>query len=92
MNDFSLVTSDILLTNLVVGIDVAITISVDGIAGEPPEMFTISYQPPGVSGNADPLFLFRNTIVTIIDTDSKTFNVHSAYACMLKILSHITIL
>ena len=72
MNDFSLVTSDILLTNPVTGIDIAITISVDGIAGEPPEMFTITYQPPGVSGNADPLFLFRNTTVTIIDTDSKT--------------------
>ena len=71
MNDFSLVTSDILLTNPVAGIDVAITISVDGIAGEPLEMFTISYQPPGVSGNADPLFLFRNTTVTIIDTDSE---------------------
>ena len=75
MNDFSLATSDILLTNSVTGIDVAITISVDGIAGELPEMFTISYQPPGVSGNADPLFLFRNTTVTIIDTDSKCMHV-----------------
>ena len=72
MNDFSLVTSDILLVNPVVGIDVAITISIDGIAGEPSEMFTITFQPPGVSGNADPLFLFRNTTVTIIDTDSKS--------------------
>ena len=71
MNDFSLVTSDILLTNPVAGIDIAITISVDGIAGEPPEVFTISFQPPGVSDNADPMFLFRNTTVTIIDTDSK---------------------
>ena len=71
MNDFSLVTSDILLTNPVAGIDVAITISVDGIAGEPPELFTITFQRPGVSGNADPLFLFLNTTVTIIDTDSE---------------------
>ena len=70
-NDFSLVTSDILLTNPVAGNDVDITISVDGIAGEPPEMFTITSQPPGVSSNADPMFLFRNTTVTIIDTDSK---------------------
>ena len=67
-------TSDILLTNPVAGIDVAITISVDGIAGEPPEMFTISYQPPGVSSPNDPMFFFRNTTVTIIDTDSETYN------------------
>ena len=71
VNDFSLVTSDILLTNPVVGIDVAITIFVDGVAGEPPEMFTITNQPPGVRGNADPMFLFCNTTVTIIDTDSE---------------------
>ena len=70
VNDFSVVTSDILLTNPVAGVDLAITISVDGIAGEPPEMFAITFQPPGVSGNHDPLFLFRNTTVTIIDTDS----------------------
>ena len=71
MNDFSLVTSDILLTNPVAGIDVAITISVDGIAGEPPEMFTMTFQPPAVSSPNDPMFLFRNSIVNIIDTDSE---------------------
>ena len=69
-------TSDILLTNPVAGIDVAITISVDGIAGEPHELFTITFQQPGVSGNADPLFLFRNTTVTIIDTDSKSYTIY----------------
>ena len=66
-----LVTSDILLRDPVVGINIAITISVDGIAGESQESFTITSQPPGVSGSADPLFLFRNTTVTIIDTDSE---------------------
>ena len=71
MNDFSLVTSDILLTNPVAGINAAITISVDGIAGEPPEMFTITFQPPAVSSPNDPMFLFRNSIVNIIDTDSE---------------------
>ena len=72
MNDFSIVTSDILLRDLVTGIDVAITISVDGIAGEPPETFTISSRPPAVSSPSDPLFLFRDTTVTIIDTDSES--------------------
>ena len=70
-DDFTLVTSDILLRNAVTGIDIAITISVDGIAGEPPETFTITSQPPGVSSASDPLFLFRNTTVTIIDNDSE---------------------
>ena len=72
MNDFSIVTSDILVHDVVNGIDIAITISVDGIAGEPPETFTISSQPPAVSSPSDPLFLFRNTTVTIIDTDSES--------------------
>ena len=70
-NDFSIVTSDILLRNLVTGIDIAITISVDGIAGEPPETFTITSRPPAVSSPNDPLFLFRDTTVTIIDNDSE---------------------
>ena len=73
VNDFSIVTSDILLRSLATGIDVAITISVDFIAGEPPEKFTIGSRPPAVSSPNDPPFLFRNTTVTIIDTDSKLY-------------------
>ena len=73
VNDFSIVTSDILIRTLATGIDVAITISVDGIAGEPPETFTIASRAPAVSSPNDPLFLFRNTTVTIIDTDSKLY-------------------
>ena len=64
-------TSDILLRNLATGIDVAITISVDGIAGEPPETFTITSRPPVISSPNDPQFIFRNTTVTIIDSDSE---------------------
>ena len=63
--------SDILVRSLATGIDVAITISVDGIAGEPPETFTISSRPPAVSSPSDPPFLFRDTTVTIIDADSE---------------------
>ena len=71
VNDFSIVTSDILLRDPEAGIDIAITISVDGIAGEPPETFTITSRPPAVSSPIDSLFLFQNTTVTIIDSDSK---------------------
>ena len=72
VNDFFFVTSDILLQNPFTGIDMFITISVDGIAGEPPETFTITSRLPGVISPSDPLFLFRNTTVTIIDTDSES--------------------
>ena len=71
VNDFFFVTSDILLQNPVTGIDMFITIFADGIAGEPPETFTITSRPPGVISPSDPLFLFRNTTVTIIDADSE---------------------
>ena len=64
-------TSDLLLRNPVAGIDIDVTISDDGIAGEPLETFTITSQPPVVSSNADPLFLFRDTTITIIDTNSE---------------------
>ena len=71
MNDFSLVTSDLLLRNPVAGIDIDVTIADDGIAGEPLETFTITSQPPVVSSSADPLFLFRDTTITIFDTNSE---------------------
>lgn len=71
MDDFSLVTSDIVLRNPVIGNDIDVTIINDGIAGEYPETFTITSQPPVVSSSADPPFFFRDTTITIIDTNSK---------------------
>ena len=66
------VTSDILLTNPAVLVLISSHCYLcNGIAGEPPEMFTITYQPPGASSLNDPMFLFRDTAVTIIDTDSE---------------------
>ena len=47
----------------------AVTISDDGIAGEPMENFTITSQPPLVSGSRDAQFLFRDSVVYIIDSD-----------------------
>ena len=70
-SDFSLVTSELLLRNPVAGIDIDVTIADDGIAGEPLETFTITSQPPVVSSSADPLFLFRDTTITITDTNSE---------------------
>ena len=64
-------TSDILLRDPNVGIDIDVTIVDDGIAGEPPETFTITSQPTVASSNADPLFLFRDTTITIIDSNSE---------------------
>ena len=69
-NDFSIVTSDILLQSYA-GIEVPVTLSVDGLAGEPNETFVISYQASLVSSPNDASFFFRNTTFLIIDDDSK---------------------
>ena len=71
VNEFSLVSSDILLHDPVASIDIPVTITNDGIAGEPPETFTITSQPPVVSSRADPMFLFRDTTITIMDINSE---------------------
>ena len=70
MDDFRVVSSDIVI-HLDAGLDVAVTISNDGIAGEPMENFTITSQPPLVSGSSDARFLFRDSVVNIIDSDGK---------------------
>ena len=44
-------------------------ISNDGIAGEPMENFTITSQQPLVIGSFDAPFLFRDSVVNIIDSD-----------------------
>ena len=69
-NDFSIVTSDILLLSYA-GIEVSVTLSVDSLAGEPNETFVISSQAPIVPSPNDASFLFRNTTFLIIDADSK---------------------
>ena len=68
VDDFRVVSSDILIQSPA-GLDVAVTISDDGIAGEPMENFTITSQPPLVSGSRDAQFLFRDSVVYIIDSD-----------------------
>ena len=68
MDDFRVISSDILIQSAT-GLDVAVTISDDGIAGEPRETFTITSQPPLVSGSSDAQFLFRDSVVNIIDSD-----------------------
>ena len=68
--DFRVVSSDILITSAA-GLDVAVTISDDGIAGEPREMFTITSQLPLVSGSNDAQFLFRDSVINIIDSDGE---------------------
>ena len=70
MDDFRVVSSDILISSAA-GLDVAVTISNDGIAGEPMENLTITSQPPLVSGSNDARFLFRDSVVNIIDKDGK---------------------
>ena len=70
MDDFRVVSSDILIHSAA-GLDVAVTISDDGIAGEPMENLTITSQPPLVSGSSDARFLFRDSVVNIIDSDGK---------------------
>ena len=68
MDDFRVVSSDLVIqqnTDLIV----AVTISDDGIAGEPRENFTITSQPPLVIGSRDAPFLFRDSVVNIIDSD-----------------------
>ena len=70
VDDFRVVSSDILISSAA-GLDVAVTISDDGIAGEPMENLTITSQPPLVSGSSDARFLFRDSVVNIIDSDGK---------------------
>ena len=68
-DDFRVVSSDIVISPPASDRNVAVTISDDGIAGEPTENFTITYQPPLVSGTFDAPFLFRASVVSIIDSD-----------------------
>ena len=67
--DYSLVTSDILLTTFS-GMNISITIPLDNIAGEPNETFIVTYRPALVSSPNDARFLFRNTTITIVDGES----------------------
>ena len=69
VGDFRVVSSDILISSAA-GLDVAVTISnAYDIAGEPNENFTITSQPPLVSGTNDAKFLFRDSVIIIIDND-----------------------
>ena len=72
MDDFRVVSSDILIQSAA-GLDVAVIISDDGIAGEPMENFTITSQQPleSTSGTNDARFLFRDSVVNIIDSNGK---------------------
>ena len=70
MDDFRVVSSDIII-QLAAGLDVAVTISNDGMGGEPIENFIITSQPPLVIGSRDAPFLFRDSVVNIIDSDGK---------------------
>ena len=70
MDDFHVVSSDILIQSAA-GLDVAVYVSDDGIAGEPMENFTITSQPPLVSGSNDARFLFRDSVVHINDSNGK---------------------
>ena len=69
VDDFSLPSSDILITSFS-GTDVAVTLAVDGIAGESTESFVITSQSPLVSSSGDAKFLFRTTTINIRDADS----------------------
>ena len=66
VDDFHLVPSDIIIQSSA-GLDVAVTISLDDIAGEPNETFIITAQSSLVSGFRDADFLFRDSVITIID-------------------------
>ena len=66
VDDFHLVSSDIIISSSA-GLDVAVTISLDDIVGEPNETFIITAQSPLVSGFSDADFLFRDSVITIID-------------------------
>ena len=79
--DFRVVSSDILITSAA-GLNVAVTISDDGIAGEPREMFTITSQPPPVSGSSDAQFLFRDSVINIIDSDGELYFLVAAWYCV----------
>ena len=68
VDDFRVVSSDILISSAG-GLDVAVTISDDGLAGEPMENFTITSGTPLVSGSYDAPFLFRDSVANIIDSD-----------------------
>ena len=71
VNDFRVVSSSDILISSAAGFDVDVAISDDGIAGEPMESFTITSQPPLVSGSSDAPFLFRDSVVNIIDSNGK---------------------
>lgn len=63
------VPSDILIQSAA-GLDVAVTIYQDGLAGEQRESFTISFQQSSRSSSNGAMFLFRNSTINILDADS----------------------
>ena len=88
-SDFSISTStDLLITSSLPEQMIIVTISADRIAGEPIENFTISSMMAASSGANDAIFLFRNSVIKIVDEDSKWPEWKSAW--LLIILSTCT--
>ena len=71
LGDYSLPTNDFLITISMPEQIISVTIIADRIAGEPVENFTISFMGATSPGTGDAMFLFRDSVVNIVDEDSK---------------------
>ena len=70
MADFSIETSDLVINNPE-GVLVSVTLFDDSLAGEPVENFTYSSVLPASPNPNDALFLFRDSVINIVDVNSE---------------------
>ena len=72
VGDFNILTDgDLVITSGRPEQTVRVDIRADGIAGEPVERFTISSMAPASFGTGDAMFLFRDSVIQILDEDGK---------------------
>ena len=50
---------------------ISVTLLNDSLAGEPVENFTYSFLPPASPNLLDAMFLFRNSVINIVDINSE---------------------
>ena len=64
-------TSDLMITNTTPELLTPVVIFADGVAGEPVERFTVSFTQPLIPVTDDAVFLFRASVINIVDKDSE---------------------
>ena len=70
LDDFHVSMSDVLISDPE-GVLIYVTLFNDSLAGEPVENFTLSALPPASPAPYDALYLFRESVINIVDVNSE---------------------